>query len=184
MSLKTVILDAMENDQHIEKTLIRLLKENTEEISYYRLKDRNIMPCRSCGSCGLKTPGRCILGDDMQDILKAIAKSERIIMLTPIRFGGYSSQLKKAVDRFMVLGLPLYIVKKGKLLHPMRYGTKTLIGIGITEKSMKGQEDNFRTIVERNALNMQSPYKTLIFKSTENDEKIEYGIRNALKEVN
>ena len=106
-------------------------------------------------------------------------------MLTPIRFGGYSSQLKKAVDRTMSMGLPFYIVKNGHLLHAMRYGNKSLLAIGLAEENLRGQEENFRTLVTRNALNMSFSYKkALIFRPSDNPTRIENEISNVLSEVN
>ena len=182
--MKSVILDATENNNYIEEILKQQLEKCQDEVSYYKLKDKNIMPCRACGACSNVEPGLCALKDDMQEVLRDIAKGERIIMLTPIVFGGYSSLLKRAVDRFMVLGLPFLFVKKGKLLHPMRYGTKAIIGIGIAGEGPMGQEENFKLVVERNALNMQSPYKAIIFKASEDRAKIENELDIALKGVN
>jgi len=180
--MKSVILDATEGN-YLEEILKQKLMECNDEVFYYKLKDKNIIPCRACGGCSNIKPGLCVQKDDMQEVLKDIAKGDRIIMLTPIVFGGYSSLLKKAVDRFMVLGLPFLFIKKGKLLHPMRYGTKAIIGIGIAGEGPMGQEEGFRLVVERNALNMQAPYKALVFKTSEDRAKIENELAIALKEV-
>lgn len=181
--MSSVILDAFESEKSIGNTLKRLLEEKGQEFSHFKLKDMNILPCRSCGSCGVKTPGKCVLDDDMHGIMRAIAPSSLIIMLTSIRFGGYSSQLKKVLDRTMVMGLPLYIVKDGHLLHPMRYGKKSLLGIGLAEENLQGQEENFRTLVARNALNMQFACNTLIFKPSDDMTIIKREMESALKEV-
>ena len=104
--MSSIILDGFENENSIGNTLKRLIEEKGVKSTYFKLKDMNILPCRSCGSCGLKTPGKCVIDDDMPKIMKAIATSSLYVMLTPIRFGGYSSQLKKAVDRTMSMGFP------------------------------------------------------------------------------
>lgn len=182
--LKTVILDAFENQSLIGNTLIKLLEEKGENFSYFKLKDMNILPCRSCGACGSKSPGKCIIDDDIHGIMRAVAPSNVIILLTPVRFGGYASQLKKAFDRFMPIGIPLYVVKGDHMLHPMRYGDKALIGLGLAEENLQGQEENFRLLVARNALNMMFSYnKGLIFKPSNNPAYIENEIGNLLNEV-
>jgi multimeric flavodoxin WrbA len=105
-------------------------------------------------------------------------------MLTPVSFGGYSAQLKKVVDRMMPMGMPYYIVKDGHMLHPMRYGDKSLIVIGLAEENLQGQDENFRLLVARNAMNMMfSCHKTLIFKPSDSMTIIESGIGNTLREV-
>ncbi len=180
--MKSIVLDATENNKY-EEILSEELELQGDETVYYKLRHKNIMPCRACGACGDVTPGRCIIKDDMQEVLKNIAIGDRIIMLTPISFGGYSALLKRAVDRFMVLGLPFLSVKAGKLVHPMRYGTKALIGIGIAGDGPMGQEENFKLVVKRNAINMQSPYRALAFRDIENKTDVQLQIAKALREV-
>ncbi len=180
--MKSVVLDATENNAY-EKILSETLKLQGDEAVYYKLKDLKIIPCRACGACGDITPGKCALKDDMQEILRNIASGDGIIMVTPISFGGYSALLKKAVDRFMVLGLPFLSVKGKRLIHPMRYGIKTLIGIGIAGECPMGQEENFKLVVERNAINMQSPYRAIVFSDTDDNASIRLQIEKAIREV-
>jgi hypothetical protein len=104
-------------------------------------------------------------------------------MLTPIRFGGYNSTLKKAVDKFMTLGLPSYKVKHGHLLHPMRYGSKFIICIGVNESDSKDQEACFRRLVENNAFNMDSECRTVVFRPSGNAEEIKREIDSFVKEA-
>lgn len=115
--------------------------------------------------------------------MKAIAPGSLIILLTPVRFGGYSSQLKKVIDKLMIIVLPLYTVKDGHLLHPPRYGRKALLVIGQTGQNLPGEEDNFRLLAARNALNMQFAHRTLLFTPTDPIVKIEQEIGKALCEV-
>jgi multimeric flavodoxin WrbA len=182
--LRAVVLDGTEKENPVENALRRVFAGNEEELSYFKLKNMRIHPCRSCGACGLKSPGRCVINDEMHGVMRAIAKSSLYIMLSPVRFGGYSSHLKKAVDRTMSLGMPFYIVKGGHLLHPMRYGDKALLGIGLLENDVSGQEDNFKMLVARNALNMQSSYyKALIIKPGDDAGTVEHALSNVFNEV-
>jgi len=48
-----------------------------------------------CFGCWNKTPGTCVMKDDSAKIAKAVVNSDLLIFLTPITFGGYSSELKK-----------------------------------------------------------------------------------------
>jgi hypothetical protein len=104
-------------------------------------------------------------------------------MLTNIRFGGYSSTLKKAVDKFMSLCLPTYTVKNGHLLHPTRYGSKLIVGIGVQGGNSKDQEECFRKLVENNAFNLQSEYKSLILKHSDDMQYMKEEISALLREV-
>lgn len=179
----TIILDSFESQNTLVNSLKSILEQKGEEFSWFKLKDKDIKPCRCCGACAFKSPGKCIIDDDIHEIMRALAKSTMIIMLTPVRFGGYSSHLKKVIDRTMPMGYPLYFVKDGHLLHPMRYGHKFLIGIGVTEGNITGQEENFKTLVANNALNMQFTHKTLVLKQTDDTAKIENEIENIIGDI-
>ncbi|MFZ5353017.1 MAG: flavodoxin family protein [Bacillota bacterium] len=182
--MKAVILNGFENENFISQALKTQLEEKTVSITYFFLKDMDIKPCRSCGACGIKSPGRCVINDDMHTIMKGIAQSDIYILLTPIRFGGYSAQLKRALDRTMPLGMPLYIIRDGHMLHPMRYGDKKLMVVGLLEQELKGQEENFRLLVERNAMNLLSSFNSfLILKPSDSTTKVENDISFILKEV-
>lgn len=120
----------------------------------------------------------------MHGILRAVASSSVVVPLTPVRFGGYSSQLKKATGKFMVLGTPYYTVRKGHLLHPMLYGDKSLFGIGVIEANLTGQEEAFRLLVERNAMNIQSPHNKAVFlKPSDTRVGMEEKISSVLEEM-
>jgi multimeric flavodoxin WrbA len=182
--MSPAILDGTTNENPLENILKERFRQISEPSFYFKLRDMNILPCRSCGSCGIRTPGLCVIKDEMPEVMRAIAQSYYYVLLTPIRFGGYSSQLKKAIDRMMSLGLPFYMVKKGHLLHPMRYGTKLLIGIGIAEEGCAGEEEeNFRLLVARNGLNMQCDYRTLVFRPGEEAGKIGDELDRIIKEA-
>lgn len=181
--MSLVILDAMEKENGISDLLERVLKEGREKVSHFKLKDMNILHCRACEGCAFKSPGKCIFNDDMHHILRALARCSTIIILTPIKFGGYPSRLKKAIDKIALLALPSYIVKDGRLLHPSRYGFKTLVGIGVTEKEVPGQEESFKRLVENNAVNLQYACKTLVLKASEDRLKIEQELEKLMGNV-
>lgn len=181
--MSIVILNAMEDGNNMAEILKGQLAKTGKPITCFGLKGMNILPCRSCGACGFKSPGKCVLKDDSHEVLKAIAECDAFVMLTPIRFGGYNSTLKKIVDKFMTLGLPLYMIKDGHLLHPMRYGSKFMIGVGVYDGDSRDQEDSFRRLVENNAFNMQSEYRTFILKPSWDMKKIEQEISSIGKEV-
>ena len=161
--MKAAVLDATAVDSMVVTTLQAYLVQRQIISSWYALKTLKLLPCRSCGLCGTRTPGECFQNDDMQRILRSMAASELLIYITPITFGGYSSLLKKAIDRTMPLGEPLYFVRHGHLLHPMRYGEKYILAIGFSSGDRE-EEENFTLLVARNAFNMQCRHDILLIR--------------------
>lgn len=181
--MKAAIFDGTEKEFPVKAALCGALRENDIEYSWFSLKDMNILNCRSCGACGLRTPGKCAFDDDMPQVMRGFAVSDLIIYVTPVIFGGYSSQLKKAVDKLLPVGLPFYIVRGGHLLHPMRYGSKFILGIGLVNGNSPAEVDNFRLLVSRNAMNMLSSFKAISFNMSDSINMIEKGLNQVLADI-
>lgn len=132
------------------------LKPNGWQVKSFALAGMNIKPCRGCFSCWARTPGRCIISDDDQEaIVMATAQSDLIIWLTPITFGGYAPELKKALDRIIPVLLPFFIKIKNETHHPLRYPLRRrLLVIGTLKQEDADSESTFRCLVGRNALNI------------------------------
>ena len=125
------------------------------DMKAFPLAAMDIRPCRGCFSCWVKTPGRCIIQDDEEQILMATAASDRVIWLTPVTFGGYAPELKKALDRIIPILLPFFTRIKGETDHPQRYSRpRRLLAIGTLKHEDAESEGVFRRLVGRNALNM------------------------------
>jgi multimeric flavodoxin WrbA len=125
------------------------------EVKSFTLAGMDIKACRGCFSCWVKTPGRCVIQDDEEAILGATAASDRVIWLTPITFGGYSPELKKALDRIIPILLPFFSKVRGETHHPLRYPrARRLLAIGTLKQEDADSEGVFRHLVGRNALNM------------------------------
>lgn len=139
---------------------LREIKGLPSDSVWIDLKDFHIKSCVSCGSCGTKTPGVCILDDDFAELSRMVVPCEGIIYLVPVTFGAYNSRMKNYVDRTMGYGLPLYFYEKGIILHPMRYDIKNLIVVGIHKGISELEKKSFDLHVSRNALNMQMNYQS------------------------
>lgn len=71
---------------------------STNIIDLYRIdRLRNIRGCHACLEC--KKNGRCVINDDISDILEKIRDSDCVIIATPVYFGGPSAQFKILEDR-------------------------------------------------------------------------------------
>ncbi len=71
---------------------------DAESESFF-LQEMNIAPCRGCNSCKKEGSSGCVVKDDMQKIYSAAAKSDIIILATPIYWWSITAQMKTMVDR-------------------------------------------------------------------------------------
>ncbi len=121
------------------------------------LSDMAIRPCRGCFACWVRTPGRCIIRDDGDRVMADLANAEVVALLTPVTFGGYGYELKKAMDRAIPILLPFMEVRGGEIHHPLRYGVRRrLLAVGVLPGPDPDAERVFRFLAGRNALNMDA----------------------------
>ena len=123
------------------------------------LRDMKLAYCVGCFECWTRTPGVCRIDDDARDVAQGMINSDLVIYLTPVTFGGYSSELKRAVDRCICLISPLFTSIQGETHHRPRYERyPALIGVGVLPGPDPEQEQLFKALVARNALNLHAPF--------------------------
>ena len=169
--------------QSLKDNLIKLLAGKNNHIDWIDLIEKDIEYCNGCGYCNMKKPGICAKNDDMKEIFPLMAKAEVLIFISPISFGCYNSQLKKAVDRYSVMGLPTYTVYKGELHHPARYNNPCyFMSIGILDEPNKDMENTFKLVSNRNATCFfADKHETLIFNNFIEENEIKNKITNGIK---
>jgi multimeric flavodoxin WrbA len=127
-------------------------------LNSFTLRDMDIAACKGCFKCWTQTPGLCITDDEGKKVIQQFVTSDLAVFLTPVTFGGYSSVLKKALDRVMPVMLPFFEKTKGEVKHKPRYGKHpNLVALGVLPQADAASEKIFRTLVSRNARNFDSP---------------------------
>ena len=101
------------------------------QVELISLYDKNIGFCRACYAC-FKT-GKCVLKDDMAEILDKIQAADVLVVATPTYFLTMNGKLKNTIDRFLpkwqdLGGHDVYIIITG---HDGREGLK-LVGEELT----------------------------------------------------
>ena len=138
--------------------LIHELEKVKCRLETFRLRNKEIVPCQGCFGCWVRTPGECLMEDDSKAIVRAMVGADLIVLLTPVTFGGYSSELKKALDRSICLVSPFFMTIHGETHHKPRYDwSPRLLGIGVTEDRDSECVQIFTSLVERNAINFHAP---------------------------
>ena len=159
--MRAVILDGSRNGLEAEASaremLIGELEDQAWTVTTYPLREMEIRHCLGCFGCWVKTPGECVIDDAARDLAPAVLRSDMVIYYTPVTFGGYSSELKKALDRVICLVAPDFMTIDGEVHHKPRYERyPRLLGVGLLDSADPESEGIFRTLIERNAINMHS----------------------------
>ena len=181
-----VILNGMyEGDSFIpliERAISEEFKKKNINGESIILNEQDIKPCLGCFKCWVQTPGICIINDYGREVTKKNIQSDYLIYLSPIVYGGYSAELKKALDRAICLISPFFRVYHDEIHHEQRYDKypKFLV-FGILPNADSEQEEIFNELVERNVLNNFAPdhASTIIYQS-DDDATIERKTKECL----
>jgi len=143
---------------NIEAEIVTQLAAKGWTVEPIYLRHKDIAGCLGCFGCWIKTPGICVIDDYGRESTKFALSSNLLVWLTPIMFGGYSSELKKALDRLLPILLPYFESYRGQIHHKMRYDKyPNLLVIGTQTHSFECEE-TFKALTERNVLNFR-PHK-------------------------
>jgi multimeric flavodoxin WrbA len=164
--------------------LSNMLKGAGYEVDPLLLRDLKIASCKGCFDCWVKTPGVCSTDDEGRLVPMKMMQSDLMIYLVPITFGGFSSELKKGLDRITGTLLPFLTNVNAEIHHPFRYKKyPKILGIGILPQPDEEAERIFRTLVNRNALNIHDKgHSTVVYRS-DSHERVAEKIKALLAEA-
>jgi multimeric flavodoxin WrbA len=147
----------------IHEALLDGLAAGGLAVDDWRLRDEKIAWCSGCFGCWVKTPGVCVHKDAGREVAARAARSDLFVYLTPVTFGGYSAELKKALDHVIPLKLPDLKRIGPDTRHPQRYDRNHDLLAVSTVPAGQGsgaEARTFRRLVERNALNLRPERST------------------------
>lgn len=92
-----------QGESRSERLLLYLvdgMKQEKAQVEVINLREYNIKFCRGCYSCWTKTPGKCILKDDMSsDLFHRWMAADIVIYSSPLYYRGFVAQLKAFIER-------------------------------------------------------------------------------------
>ena len=186
--METVILNGARNGDLMVDAVSEVLAsalQSSGEVEVFKLREIKIADCLGCFGCWVKTPGQCVIDDAERGIVKKLAHAELKVYVTPVVFGGYSYELKKALDRQIGNVLPFFKKFNGEIHHPARYGKYgSLVAVGVLPKPDAESEAIFKGLVNRNAINMHpKAYSTDNVYMTDTDDEVKTKVRGVLEGV-
>ncbi len=182
------VLNGLSNSDTAYNSIYHKLITELNGVSIMRsvnLEESNIASCKGCFGCWFKTPGTCVIDDQGREIARDFINNDTVIFLTPVTFGGFSSTLKKAVDRLIPNILPHFQKINGEIHHKPRYEKyPRIIAVGLLEKEDSEAESIFDHLINRISINMFSPeHKSFFLYNSNSDEDLEQLITDICKEV-
>ena len=108
---------------HILDHLLAGMREAGASTDLIHLREHRVQPCTGCFSCWVKTPGQCILKDDMAHLLDKLAWADLTVYGTPLYHFSVTGLMKNFIDRTLPLIEPWLIehpTEPNLTTHPHR----------------------------------------------------------------
>lgn len=137
--------------------------QNGNDTKYFDLSSLKIANCMGCFRCWTKTPGKCVIRDDATAVYPCIAKSNKVIYVSRLKYGGYDSVMKTMLERAIPIQQAFIRIHNDETHHVQRAVTPkqaTIIAYGDIDEE---ERDIFRNLVARNASNMSFESYNIIF---------------------
>jgi len=96
------------------------LKSSGADVTEVMLKDKEIKHCTGCYTCWTRTPGRCVLRDDMDILLPQLEQADLVVYATPLYYFSVPGKLKDLMDRGLPMLDPFLIPGEERTGHPRR----------------------------------------------------------------
>ncbi len=159
--MKTLILDGSHLNDDTSRRVLTSLQANLEipgwETQSVTLRDKKIGVCAGDFYCWMRSPGLCNTDDDNRIIAEQVIQSDLVILLTPVTFGGFSSQLKRIMDHLIQNISPFFTTINGEIHHQKRYERyPNILVIGWMDEPDTKAESVFRHLVHRMSINMNA----------------------------
>ena len=188
--MNALILNGSLKHQHFLEPFQNILMEelknggwNPESILLYQA---DIRGCLGCFKCWDTTPGLCIQQkDEAPGIVQKFLRSGLVVFLSPLTFGGYSSELKKIIERMLGILQPGFTKQSGEFHHLKRYERyPSLLAVSVTEIQDIEGERIFKTLIERHSYNFYPPkYRAVVFQSGEKDNRVRERLAKIIGEL-
>ena len=118
------------------------------------LASLNISPCIGCFGCWVKTPGKCVIRDDAVSVYPLIARSETLIYVSHVQYGGYGTVMKAMLERSIPIQKAFLRLHQGETHHVQRRVAQKDAVIFAYGDIPPEEQELFLRLVERNAKNM------------------------------
>ena len=101
MSKKVLILSASprknSNSEALAEAFAKGAAEDGNQVELISLREKELRFCKGCFAC--QKTGRCVIRDDMQEIVPKMEQADVLVFATPIYYYEMSGQMKTLLDR-------------------------------------------------------------------------------------
>lgn len=144
--MRTIIYDIN------SKELNKKFKSDTKLISAKECKKS----CVGCFNCWVKHPLKCALNDEYSSIVPFIANSSELILISKCRYGCYSHEVKRVLERCISYVLPYFTIREDEIHHATRYKKDLKLTLYLYGDITEDDKKCIEKMLKANAINLNA----------------------------
>ena len=126
-----------------------------------------IQNCIGCFGCWIKTPGKCVIKDDYNNIGELFSQANNVVIISKCCYGGYSPFVKTVLERSISYLLPFFKITKNETHHKPRYKNRLQLAVYFYGEHITEQEMNTaQNLVKANSINFCALNYKVLFSET------------------
>ncbi len=88
------------NTELLLKVCLERLASDGFDTELVRLAEKEVLPCKGCGTCGKRLDRRCSTdSDDFHEVFEKMVEADIIVVGSPVYFGSATPQMMALLDR-------------------------------------------------------------------------------------
>ncbi|MEM1484646.1 flavodoxin family protein [Oscillospiraceae bacterium PP1C4] len=88
------------NSDILAHEFCKAAQEEGHIVDTFRVADHKINGCVACDRCWSKDESPCVQNDEMVKLFPLLEAADMIVLVTPLYYFGFPSQIKAVIDRF------------------------------------------------------------------------------------
>ena len=131
-----------------------------------------IHACVGCFACWVKTPTKCVLKDEFNNMASLYKECDEMIIVSECCYGMYSPFVKNVQDRTISFMLPYFRKVGGEMHHRKRYENTLDMQVHYYGDVTDAEKETARKLAERNSLNFFGKVNSVSFWDSIDDVKL------------
>lgn len=128
--------------------LIQGMREAGAEVEVVYLRNKTVKNCIGCFSCWTKTPGVCILDDEMtNELFPKWLAADLVVYATPIYHYTLNATMKAFLERTLPALEPFFEEQDGHMYHPQRQKPPAAVMLSVASFSQEEVFDSLSSYV-------------------------------------
>ena len=139
------------NTLKLTKSFVKgMQKSKSINVTEINIKTSEINHCLGCFSCWVKTPGQCVINDDMSSYIQQFVNADLVIWSFPLYYFGMPSKVKAFLDRLLPTSkLGMYERSDGGISHYKRYDLSNQKTVLITTCGFCDTKNNYEALLKQ-----------------------------------